>query len=78
MCFNLGFLENLLVWLVVIIAIVAFVRLLLPFILGQLGVGGSVIMQAINIFIWAMIAIFLIYLVFELIGCLGGFSFRHL
>jgi hypothetical protein len=25
-----------------------------------------------------MIAIFLIYLVFELIGCLGGFSFRHL
>lgn len=79
MCFSIGWIEQILVWLVIIVAIVAFVRLLLPYILGQLGAAGNVVMQAINIFIWAVVAIFLIYFIFELISCLGGIGmpFRH-
>jgi len=37
MCFSLGWIEQLLVWLVIICAIFAIMRLLLPFVLNQLG-----------------------------------------
>lgn len=72
MCFGLEWIEQLLVWVVVVCAIVAILRLLLPFILGQLGAGGGIIMQAINIVIWAVICIAVIYFCFMLISCLGG------
>lgn len=75
MCFGLAWFESLLVWVVIVVAVVAILRLLLPFILGQLGAGGGVIMQAINIFIWAAIAIFVIYFCFALIACLGSGGF---
>ena len=72
MCFSLAYLESLLIWLVIVAAIIGILRLLLPFILTQLGVGGGVIMGAINIVIWAVIAIFVVMVCFSLIGCLGG------
>ena len=78
MCFGLAWLEQLLIWIVIVCAIVGILRLLLPFILTQLGVGGGIIMQAINIVIWAIIAIFVIYFCFELISCLGGLRFPHM
>lgn len=71
-CFSLPWLESLLVWLVIVCAIVAILKLLLPFVLNQLGVAGGVIMQAINIVMWAIIAIAVIYFCFMLISCLGG------
>ncbi len=73
-CFSMAWLEQLLVWLVIVCAVVAILRLLLPFILGQLGAGGTIIMQAINIVIWAIVLIFVIYVCFALISCLGGVS----
>jgi len=33
-----------------------------------------VILQVLNIIMWAMIAIFIVYLCFDLISCLGGIS----
>ena len=72
MCFSLPWLEALLIWIVVVCAIVGILKLLLPFILTQLGVGGGIIVAAINIVIWAIIAIFVIYICFDLISCLGG------
>jgi hypothetical protein len=72
MCFSLSWLEQLLVWIVIICAIVAIIRLLLPFVLSQLGAGGSVIIAALNIVLWAVVAIFVIYICFDLISCLGG------
>lgn len=79
MCFSMQWIEQLLVWLVIVCAVVGILRLLLPFILNQLGVGGGIIMNAINIVIWAVIAIFVIYFCFSLLGCLGGgmLSLRH-
>ena len=72
MCFSLGWLEQLLVWIVIVCAVVGILKLLLPFVLTQLGVGGGIIVAAINIVIWAVIAIFVIYICFDLISCLGG------
>jgi hypothetical protein len=72
MCFSLQWVEQLLVYLVIVAAIIGILRLLLPFILSQLGAGGTVIGSAINIVLWAVIAIFVIYICFALISCLGG------
>ena len=83
MCFSLAWVEQLLIWLICVCAIgliwlicvcaiVGILRLVLPFVLTQLGVGGGVIMQAINIVIWAVIAVFVVVVCFDLIGCLGG------
>jgi hypothetical protein len=70
MCFSLEWLEQLLVWLVIVCAIIAILRLLLPWIASALGI--PIIAQAIQIVLWAVIAIFVIYFCFALIGCLAG------
>ena len=77
-CFSLAWIEQILVWLVIVCAIVGILRLLLPIILNQLGVGGGVIMSAINIVIWAVVAVAVIWFCFALIGCLGGGGFPSL
>ncbi len=76
MCFSLGWFENLLIWIVIIGAIFAIFRLLLPLVFAQLGAPGNVIMQVLNILLWAVVVIFVIILCFDLISCLagGGFS----
>ena len=68
-CFSLGWLEQLLIWLVVIAAVVALVKLIVPMIVGPLGVAGSTVVQALNIVIWAIVAIAVIVLVFDLLAC---------
>lgn len=72
MCFSLQWIEQLLIWLVIVAAVIALLKLLLPFVLGPLGGAGTVIAQAIDIVVWAIIAIAVIYFVFALIACLGG------
>jgi hypothetical protein len=69
-CFSLAWIEQLLIWAVIVIAIVAILRLLIPFILAQLGGGGGIIMSVINILMWAIICIFVIYFCFAIISCL--------
>jgi hypothetical protein len=71
-CFSLSWLEQLLIWLVVIIAVVAFVRLVVPLVAGSLVPYGGVIVQVLNIIIWAIVAIAVIVIVFDLLSCLVG------
>lgn len=72
MCFSLGWLESLLIRLVEIGAIIAILRLFVPWVLSQFGVAGGMIAQIINIVLWAIICIFCIIVVFDLLSCLGG------
>lgn len=72
MCFSLGFIEQLLVWLVIVCAIVAILRLLLPWVAAQLGAAGGIVMAVINIVLWAIVCIYVIYFCFMLIECLAG------
>lgn len=69
-CFSLGMIENLLIWAVVIGAFFAVVKLLLPHVLGPLGVAGGLIVQILTIILWAVILIFIIVLAFDLLSCL--------
>ena len=70
MCFSIGWLEQLLVWLIIVCAVVAVLRLIVPGVAAQLGV--PVIAQVLNIILWAIICIFVIYFCFALLACVGG------
>lgn len=75
MCFSLPWLEQFLVYCIVLGAVIAIIRILVPWVLGQIGI--PIIGQVINIVLWAVVAIFVIYICFALISCLlggGGFS----
>jgi hypothetical protein len=75
MCLGMAWLEQLLVWLVVICVVVALLKLLVGFVLPKLGLAGEVVafvVAAVRIIIWGMICIFAIVVIFELISCLLG------
>jgi|HubBroStandDraft_4_1064222.scaffolds.fasta_scaffold811404_1 hypothetical protein len=78
MCFDLTWFENLLIRLVIIFAIIAIFKLLLPLVFSRMGFAGEVILRIINICIGAAITIFIIIIAFDLLSCLsaGGFHFR--
>lgn len=72
-CFSLGFLENLLIMLIVACAVIAIVkRLLIPYVLAPMGEGGATIIAVVNIIVWAVIACFVVYLIFDLLACAFG------
>ena len=79
MCFSLGWLEQLIVWLIVIGAVIAIIRLLIPFIDSITGI--PLIGRVLEIALWAFVAIAVVILVFGLLSCLAGgsglFGFRH-
>jgi hypothetical protein len=74
MCFSLGWWEQIFVWAIIIVAVIAIFNLLVPYILsllgGSLGAGGNLVMAVLRIVIWAVVAILVIYIVFALIQCL--------
>ena len=78
-CFTIGWVEGLLIDLVWIAAVVAIIRILIPWLAGLIGIGPPV-MQIVNIILWAIIAVWVIYLVFGLLGCIapgGAGLFPH-
>jgi hypothetical protein len=78
-CFSLAWIEQLLIWLVIVAAVVAIIKLLIPFVTSMLGGAGSTIAAVLNIILWAVIAIVVISICFSLISCLlGGVGSLHL
>jgi membrane protein DedA with SNARE-associated domain len=75
MCFSIGWIEQLCVWIVIVIALISILRIVVPWLAGIVSLPGPVI-AIINIVIWAVIAIAAIYIIFGLLSCLftGGFS----
>lgn len=74
MCFGLEWIMTLLIWVVVICAVVALLRLLVSFVLPRLGIEAGImafVVQAITIVIWAIVCIAAIYFIFTLIICLA-------
>ena len=68
-CFSLLWVEQLLIWLVVIATVFALIRLVVPTFLPPLG---GTIMSALNIVLWAIVAIAVIVLIFDLLSCAVG------
>jgi uncharacterized membrane protein len=73
-CFSLEGIKNFIIWFIVVCAVVAILRLILPILLGWLGVVISpFIMRIINIILVAVVLIFLVVILFNLAECaLGG------
>jgi hypothetical protein len=78
MCFSLAWFQQLLVLLVIICAIVAIFKILVPYALSKLGAtlgeGANVVMAVLRIVVWAIVVIFVIYICFALISCLLSYS----
>lgn len=72
MCFSLEWFKDILIWLVIVAAIVAILRLLIPAVLTQFGWAGGLIMNILNIVVWAFVLIVIIIFAFGLIECLIG------
>lgn len=72
MCFTAASLLAILIWIVIICAIFAIIRLVVPLVAAQLGGPGSVLVQIINIVLWAVMVIIVLYFAFEMISCLMG------
>lgn len=70
MCFSLEFIKELAIWAVILIAVVALIRLVISPLAATLGTWGGVLIQALNIVLWAIVAIIVIAIVFDLIACL--------
>ena len=66
-CFTLQWLEQVLIYCVILGAVYAILTLLIPLALGNLP---PIIGQIINIILWAIICIIIIYICFALISCL--------
>ena len=73
-CFSLALIEHWLIWLVIIGAVVAVVWLLITFIvprvIGPLGEAAQLVIQVLKIVFWAVVLIFVIVVVFQLLSCL--------
>jgi hypothetical protein len=71
MCFSAYWIASTLVWLVVVCGIIAFIALLLPYILAWLGWTGSIVIQAIRIIIAVIVTVTLIWFCYDLLTCAG-------
>lgn len=78
MCFSMAWLQQLFILLVIVVAIVAIFKILIPYVLSKLGTtlgeGANVVMAVLRIVVWAIVVIFVIYICFALISCLLNFS----
>lgn len=72
MCFSLAWFEALLIWLIIVCGIVAIFRLVLPVVLGWLGIAGGLVMQVLNIILVVIVLCMLVYFAFDLISCAGS------
>lgn len=72
MCMSVGFFFALMIWLVVVVALYALIRLVIPAVLANFGGPGTLLAQAINIFVWAIGMILVLYLIWDLVECLVG------
>ena len=81
-CFSLAWIEQMLVWLVIIAAIIGILQIIVPWVLSklgpQLGEAVGIVSAVIRIIVWAFVIIVVIYIVFALISCLIGSGGLHL
>ncbi len=78
MCFSLAWFQQLLVFLVIVCAVVAILKIIVPYALSKveatLGDGANVVLAVLRIVVWAIVVIFVIYICFVLISCLLSYG----
>ena len=78
MCFSLEWLKELVIWLIIVGAIVACIKLLVPWLTS---ITTPIVGQILMIILWAIVAIVIVTIIFGLLSCLlgggGGIGFPH-
>lgn len=77
-CFSIAFFFQICIWLVVVGAIYAIIRLVIPAVLANFGGPGTLLGQAINIILWAVLLIAVLYIIWGLVECLLGSGGLHM
>jgi uncharacterized membrane protein len=78
MCLSTEWIEYLIIRLIILCAVVAVIRLIVPWAMAQLGVAGGLVASVVNIVLWAIVAIVVVVICFALLNCLGtGFIFHR-
>lgn len=72
MCFSLAWLEQILIWIVILACIIGVLQLLVPWVFSTMGIGLGPLPAIIRMIVIAIIVIAVIIFVFDLLGCLGG------
>lgn len=72
MCFTLGWLENLLIWLVILAVVVGVLQLLIPWVFSMIGLNLGPLPAIIRMVVIAIVVIAVIIFVFDLLGCVLG------
>lgn len=68
-CFSLAWIEQLCIYIVIVVAIWSIIKLLIPYVTQFMP---AIVVQIIQIVLWAVVAIICIYIIFALISCLIG------
>lgn len=76
-CFSVAYLFTLFIWLVVVGALYAIIRLVIPAVVAHFGGPGTLLAQVINIIIWAILLIAVLYIIWGLVECLIGAGGLH-
>jgi len=75
-CFSILFVQQLLIWVVIFIAVFAIINVLLPLVTrhatGALAEALNVVIAIIRIVFWAAVVIVVIVFAFHMISCLIG------
>lgn len=80
MCLTAAYLFTLFIWLVVVGAIYAIIRLVVPAVLANFGGPGTLLARVISIILWAILLIAVLYIIWGLVECLigaGGIGLPH-
>jgi hypothetical protein len=67
MCFSLAWLEQLIIWLIIVSAIIAVIKLVIPFLDSLTGM--PIIGRILMIILWAVVAIAFVIIIFGLLSC---------
>ena len=72
MCMSVGFIFAFLIYLVILVGAYLLFKLWVPAILSKLGEPGGLAAQSINIIMWVVLMVFVLYLLWDLVSCLTG------
>jgi hypothetical protein len=78
MCFSMQWLLQILIFAVIIGAVIAILKIVVPYALSMIGAeisgGIGVIMSVFRIVLWAVVVIFVLVICFQLISCLLSYG----
>lgn len=76
MCFSLAWVEQLCIWIVIIVAVFTIIKAVLPMLTSMIGI--PIVVTIINVILWAALAILAIKIIFMLFGCVLAGPGLHL